>query len=421
MWKLVWKAVTVRCIFDVLRAVAREHQTVSTWRTACLWPSCSEVMPTLFFAGTSHARDLHACLLIPARVCSSRAQSRWLGARQFLTPLARLVGSDNDGGDDEDFRKTPEGGVETPVSRRLFVLGVSATGTIAVNQAVQLWDDYYGDHLRERLTLPFQRAFPYLFEPVSTEDLPSTRRAPLNPAFAKFFFDAHADVACDQLHLLSRSDLEQEESARAFASRDFFFPKGHVEPEAGASPPIGLELAYNFKLYCRVHSIGAHTSPQMRVEFSRALGAVCLAYIRKHVLKPRGITLPAASMRPEVAKDHADDWLLALRAVLEALVSLGWITEFKISDFDYDMWNADGRGELTVDSTGPVTLQSAMLIGEEKMEEISPKISGIMYNVLMDYNLTNVSLEDFYFDLKYQKDYTPQQLVTQFNFSLPKQ
>jgi hypothetical protein len=353
---------------------------------------------------------LASCRLsLPQRNASySRRPMLWARARE----------STRSSNDDEDFRKSPKSGIETPVSRRLFLLGVSVTGGVVLNQGVQLWDDYYGDSLRDRLSQPFRRAFPSLFEPSSSLQIPSTRRASLNPAFASFFFDAHAAVACDQLRLLSHSDLARDEADVRDRSRALFFPKGQAEPDAGS------DLMYNYNLYCRVHSIGAYTSPQTRIEFSRALGGRCLAYIERNVLAPNGTKLPTPSRyRGESGKDHAEDWLIAIRVVLQALVDLGWISEFKVSDFDYmqgSTWREEGRGELTVDSTAPVTLQSAMLIGEEEMEEISPKISGILYNVLVKYGLSSISLEDYYMDIVYRKDYSPQQLVTQFNFSLPK-
>ncbi len=126
----------------------------------------------------------------------------------------------------------------------------------------------------------------------------------------------------------------------------------------------------------------------------------------------------------EWARGNPDKWLESVRALLDALVKVGWISGYRVSEFDGgpgSAWQEEGRASLTIYSFDPLPIQAAQLIGEEEYEEISPKVSPWIKAFLVDAGISNTSMEDYYLDDQYRPDpadFKPSQLATEFDLSL---
>jgi hypothetical protein len=312
--------------------------------------------------------------------------------------------------DEDDVDQQP-----TVLSRRIFSLTVGATGLFSFVQGFRLFADDDTKRVvsaQARQFLPFLR--PHAEQVVGP---PSSRRAPLNREFATFFFDAHADVA-SELGMISRSKLDEQETDLLARSEPLFFPKAKGEH---SSRSITDPAVLNYMLYARLRAITGDSSPAQRVDFSRKLGLRCYAYLKQQCVS-NGNALPPPIRSRERPREFASDWMEAMAKLLTTLAELGWISSYRFSDFDLSpgsLWIDEGRGALTVYCDDPVTLNTAMLIGEEHYEEISPKLSSVLWSLLLDYGLTTVTFEDYYLDLLFRPDpaeYQPRQIVTQFNF-----
>jgi hypothetical protein len=340
--------------------------------------------------------------------CARHGSSRSLENRAFR-PCAQFPGPPSS--EDEDDND----GQPTELSRRVFSLTVVATGLLSFVQGFRLFAD---DDTKRITAAQAHRFFPFLFpREEEPSGLPSTRRAPLDTSFANYFFDMHAVVA-SELGIINRAQLADAEAKLLARSESLFFPKyaGKHDRNLIADPAV-----LNYKLYARIHAIAEKSSPLSRVDFSRELGRRCYNYIKK-ICKDNGNALPQPDTSRNNPRMHAADWLDAMRKILSTLIQIGWVSAYRISDFDAtpgSLWQDEGRGELTVYCDDPVTLDTAMLIGEEHFEEISPKISSIIWSLLTEYGLAGVTFEDYYLDLMYRADpaaYQPRQIVTQFNF-----
>lgn len=353
------------------------------------------------------APRLHVGLRSSVRGCGRKSQIAQRTVWRAQASGGNNPGNKNDRGtSDEDI----DDGEPTELSRRVFSAGVSVVGISTAIQGFRLFAD---DDDKRRLAQPFRRAFPFLFSNETELPSPESLRAPLNVPFAQYFFNTHAEVA-KELGLISTADLHANEVDIRTRARNLFFPRGVSMNVDVINTDVRV---FNYLLYSRIHAIAIRTSPRDRVEFAATLGQRCYSYLRQKLVA-ENVQLPPTT-------SSATNFLQALRLILSELVVLGWISRFEVGAFDDEddgTWRTEGRGDLTIYCNDPVTIDTAMLIGEEQFEEISPKISGILQALLIDHGLASVSLEDYYMDLMYRPDpaaYQPRQLVTQLNFTAP--
>lgn len=299
--------------------------------------------------------------------------------------------SNNDGnGEDDD----PE------LSRRVFLAGISGTTLVTAFAAYRF---VIGEDVESRVYSRVAKRFPDFFP---RETTPEERRKPLNTAFVNAYFNAVGDVAVN-MKLISADELHREEEKVKERAFDLFFDDAPVNESL--SNPSWL----NFVLYSRLHVISRETSPQSRLEFVDQLARKTMKTLR---------TKPLQQTKDE-AREHSEQWLGGIRSLLNEFVGLGWISGFRIEDFDGapgSSWQDESRSSLTVYSFDPVTMQAAQLIGEEQFEEMSPKLSGWIKAYLMDSGI-KVSFEDYYLDDAYRPDpeqFKPSQLATQFDLSM---
>lgn len=370
-------------------------------------------------SSTNASEELHGRRHVSR--CDRRVEKRIPGYVQ--PPVAKLwsskrptEGSDNN--DDFDENEAIADSMENDVSRRVFLLGVSATSLFTLTASINFFGD---DAFKRRLSIPFRTAFPFFFAKETI--LPTSQRLPLDEDFSTFYFKQHANIAVEDLNILTREQLGTEESQILSISRFLFFPKYETGQHI---TDMTDPLVYSYFLYARVHTIALHTSPASRRKFTELLGQRTYHYIRTKC-QQLGTPLPDSQRARQDPRQYAGDWLLALRLALATLVRLGWISSFTVNDFDSasgSMWDEEGRGELTVACNDPVTLGTAMLLGEESYEEISPKPSALVSALLADFGVANLTAEDYYMDLMYRPDpamYKPRQIVTQYNFNIARQ
>lgn len=304
----------------------------------------------------------------------------------------RSSNSSNNDGNEED--EDPE------FSRRVFLVGVSATTLFT---ALAGYRFVIGEDAESRVYSRVARRFPKFFPREAT---PEERRKPLNGAFANAYFNAVGDVAV-RMKVISADELHLEEEKVKERAFGLFFDDGPVSKSL--SNPSWL----NFVLYSRLHVISQKMSPQSRLEFVNQLARQTMKKLR---------TTPVQQTRDE-AREHSERWLGGIRSLLDEFVGLGWISGFRIEDFDSapgSSWQDESRSSLTIYSFDPVTMQAAQLIGEEKFEELSPKLSGWIKAYLMDSGI-KASFEDYYLDDAYRPDpeqFMPSQLATQFDLSI---
>lgn len=288
---------------------------------------------------------------------------------------------------------------DTLLSRRVFSGGilVCGVGTAWVGYRIVV-----GDDLKSRLLKSIRRRLPQLFPREST---PVERRLPVNVAFARAYYDALGAVATEH-RLIDVNELEKAERAVQSRASSLFFKT--TEATASFSDASWL----NFALYARLHVIADGTSRQQRVGFAKAVAQRTL---------PLLMGLPTKRDAPW-ARSHADAWLDDVRGLLERLVAVGWISGYRVSEFDAgsgSAWLEDGRAALTVYAVDPLTIQAAQLMGEEQYEEISPKVSPWI-RVVLEANGMAVSSEDYYLDDVYRPDpadFLPSQLASEFDLS----
>lgn len=290
----------------------------------------------------------------------------------------------------------------TALSRRVFNAGILAS---AISTSWVGYRIIVGDDLKSRGVKLLRSRFPTLFPREST---PDERRGEADAVFARAYFDSLADSA-SELGIITKAELHSEEGDVQLRSRTFFFPNDEKAPFPRVTDPRWL----NFALYARLHVIAMRTSPKQRASLTAAVAARTLPLLGA----------PPAQHSAAWARDNASVWLADVEALLDRLVSIGWISGYNISDFDSSAgsaWLEDGRAALTVYARDPLTIQAAQLIGEEQSEEISPKITAWIRLVLEAAGIT-VSSEDYYLDDTYRPDpadFTPSQLATEFDLSL---
>lgn len=301
----------------------------------------------------------------------------------------------NQNNNDEEGDEDPE------LSRRVFLAGVAATTTVT---ALAGYRFVIGEDIESRVRLRLSHRFPSLFPREST---PEERRGPLDAKFAQRYFDA-VRVVSSEMRLLPDRDLLAEEAAVRGRALPLFFDD---EPERRTvADPAWL----NFLLYARLHVIATRTSPRQRLDFADRLARRTMRELRA---RPVPLAVDEARLR-------AETWLGGVRGLLQELVGLGWISGFRVEEFDGEpgsAWQDERRASLTVFALDPVTMQAAQLIGEEQYEEISPKVSGWISAYLKDSGISKVSFEDYYLDDAYRPDpeqFKPSQLATQFDLAL---
>lgn len=312
--------------------------------------------------------------------------------------VASAQQSDKNGGEDLDEVET-----DTVLSRRVFSAGIFATGLFTAIEGAQL---FYGDEYKDKLLAPVKRAVPSWFP--NEQELKPAPRAPLDKEFASLYYSEHARVAV-ALGLLTAEVLKREEEELLTRSRALFFTSKEAATE---------REEFNYRLYARVHTIATHTSPKQRLTFARTLGEA----MYKRLAATCDLPNPRAARRNLRGTLAVDDLLAALQVVLAKLQAIGWITGSTVGELDTLMLAEEGRGELTVTCDGVLTLPTAMLLGEERYEEASPKVSGMLVALLASYGCSSISSEDYYLDSVYRPDaslYSPTLLVTQFDFTVP--
>lgn len=286
------------------------------------------------------------------------------------------------------------------LSRRVFNAGVLASGigTAWVGSRIVI-----GDDLKSKFAKRLRQRFPSLFPPVSS---PEDRRLPADADFCERYFETAASLAAAQGLVSKRELAEREVAVRATAFPLFF--------DDDALPVKELSNAgwLNFVLYARLRAAGEGTSPLARKQLTQAMAE----RTRSQVPVPR-----RAQQNAEWAQSHAELWLADIQTLLQALKSIGWISGFRVEEFDETAWREEGRASLTVYAFDPLPLQAAQLLGEEEMDEIGPKVSPWIEMALRDAGVKGVSREDYYLDDAYRPDpadFRPSQLATEFDLSV---
>lgn len=327
--------------------------------------------------------------LVPS-VCTSQAAS---SSRRRPRPTRCASNSSNDDDNNEED-EDPE------VSRRVFMAGISVTSVVTAAAGYRF---LIGEDIESRIYTRFTKRFPRFFP---TEKTPEERRKPLNAAFAKSYFAAAEEVAV-RLKLISADELRREEQSVKDRAYNLFFDNISVAEDLSNASWL------NFVLYSRLHVISQKTSPKSRIEFADQLARNTMQKLK---------TTPFRQTKEE-AKLNSERWIKKIDDLLNELVELGWISGFRIEEFDGgpgSSWQDESRASLTIYSFDPVTLQAAQLIGEEQREEISPKPSGWIKAYLKDMGI-KATLEDYYLDDAYRPDpdqFKPSQLATQFDLSV---
>lgn len=296
--------------------------------------------------------------------------------------------------EDDDDEDDPE------VSRRVFLAGILATSIVTAAGAYRF---VIGEDLESRIRLRIAQRFPSLFPREQTAE---ERRRPLNEAFAQAYVDSIQQVA-SEMQIIKPAQLHVQEEAVQQQAYPLFFADTIAVRKL--SDPSWL----NFVLYSRLHVISRLTSPTSRHDFVDKLARRTMSRLST---KPLVQTAEQARVNP-------DAWINRIRALLDELVTLGWISGYHIDDFDGgpgSLWQDERRSSMTLYAFDPVTMQAAQLIGEEEYEEISPKISGWIKAFLKDGSI-KASLEDYYLDDAYRPDpeqFKPSQFATQLDLSL---
>ncbi|PXF48286.1 hypothetical protein BWQ96_01975 [Gracilariopsis chorda] len=310
-----------------------------------------------------------------------------------LCANARPPGGDRDNAD-LDPQPSPA------LSRRVFVIGTTACSALVLVFGTRL---FFGDDVVSRLWARTQRAFPNWFPPPQTAE---QRRKTLDVQFATAYFAALQNAAT-RVHIISAADLKREEALVQRRALPLFF--------AEQPPPqhISNTQWFNFLLYARVHAIAQRTSPASRS-----------AFVREHARQTLSLlsaALPA--LDAPSARAHPERWLGAIRALLQQLSDVGWISAFRVEPFDSgpgSSWFDEGRSTLTVFAMDPVCMQCAQLIGEEQYEQLSPKVSPLIAAMLSRAGI-ECSYEDYYVDDTFRADtsmFSPSQIASQFDISL---
>lgn len=280
------------------------------------------------------------------------------------------------------------------------MFGVSVTSLLTAAAGYRF---VIGEDIESRVYSRVAMRFPKFFPKETT---PEERRKPLNGAFASAYFNAVEDVAV-RMKFITADGLRREEEKVKEKAYHLFFDDGPVTQSLANASWL------NFVLYSRLHVISQKTSPQSRLDFVDQLARKTMKTLR---------TRPVQQTKEE-AREDSEGWLGGIRELLDEFVGLGWISGFRIEDFDGtpgSSWQDESRASLTIYSFDPVTIQAAQLIGEEQYEEMSPKLSGWIKAYLMDLGI-KASTEDYYLDDAYRPDpeqFKPSQLVTQFDLSM---
>lgn len=302
-----------------------------------------------------------------------------------------LCANDNKNSTEEDDYQ------ESPLSRRLFLLGTIVTSALTAAGAYRF---VVGEDLESRIQKSIKIQFPSLFP---RETTPEERRLPLNSSFAKLYYDAIEQTAI-QMKLLTSTQLHKEEAVVQELAVGPFFGSQPVIKSFSNSDWL------NYLLYARLHVICSRTSPKSRLDFVDKLSLITLKGLKTKPLK----------QSTEISRVNANSWIDSIRELLDELQNLGWISGYRIDDFDGapgSLWQDEGRSSLTIFEYDPVTMQTAQLIGEEQYEEISPKLSGWVKAFLVASGI-KVSYEDYYLDNAYRPDpeqYKPTQFASQFD------
>lgn len=287
------------------------------------------------------------------------------------------------------------------LSRRVFLGAIAVTSIATAGGAYRF---VIGEDVEDRIRRRFIRRFPSLFP---REQTPEERRRPLNTAFAKYYYDSIEQVA-DKMGIISPRSLHQEEVKVQERAMSLFFNDGKSYARSFDDPSW-----LNFLLYSRLHVISNITSPASRRQYVDNFSRKTLDMLKTKSLRQNS----------DAALVNSEQWLRRLRDLLDELVSLGWISDYNIEEFDGgpgSLWQDEKRSTFTVYALDPVTMQAAQLIGEERYEEISPKVSGWLKAFLVDSGI-KVSYEDYYLDNAYRPDpeqFRPTQFATQFDLSL---
>ncbi len=281
----------------------------------------------------------------------------------------------------------------TELSRRVFNSGIllSGIGTAWVGYRIVV-----GDDLKSQAYKAIRRRVPGLFPREST---PDERRGEPNAAFVSAYFDAVASIAIEQ-SLIDKKSLEKEESAVRELARPLFF-----DESANVSKRLTNSRWLNFVLYARLHAIAERTSPLQRHRFTNKLAERTLPLLQVQRFGV-GKDVPAVEQ--------------SVKAVLNALIDMHWISGYNITEMDSGSWEDEGFSRLTVFANDPLPLQAAQLIGEEQYAEISPLVSPWITHVLEKQGI-NVSAEDYYLDNVYRPDpvdFMPTQLATELDLSV---
>lgn len=304
----------------------------------------------------------------------------------------------NDGGKDE---------TDTELSRRVFLAGTLASTLITAATSYRF---IIGEDIEARIANDLSLRFPRLF---ASKRRKQPSRRPLDAQFAMSYFTALEATALEMGLINDVNELRDEEAEIKRRAEPLFFFKGDEnmstsseENEVAFTDPD----RFNFLLYARLHTIAGKTSPRSRLTFSNGVARRTIPLLRREI-----------SDEDERAKISCDgaSWLSGVTKLLQALMSKGWISSFRIEPFDGVAWAEDKHATLTLYASDIVTMQAAQLIGEEAFEEISPKVSPWIKLALNDCGI-GVSSEDYYLDDIYRPDpafYKPTVIATQFDLT----
>lgn len=297
---------------------------------------------------------------------------------------------------------------DTELSRRVFLAGTLVSTLITATVSYRF---FIGDDLETRIATELSARFPRLF---SKKKRKQPSRPPLDAQFAMSYFTALEATALDMGLIKNVDELRDEEAEIKRRAEPLFFFKGdeNLSTSSNLNELVFTDPDwFNFLLYARLHTIAGKTSPQTRVTFTNRLARKTIPLLRQEITDRD---------KAWIICDDAS-WLSGVTKLLQALVSKGWISSFRIEPFDGVAWAEDKHATLTLYASDIVTMQAAQLIGEEAFEEISPKVSPWIKLALTDCGI-GVSAEDYYLDDIYRPDptfYKPTVIATQFDLTAP--
>jgi len=244
----------------------------------------------------------------------------------------------------------------------------------------------FGDDLKARIKKAVSLKFPNIFPREST---PDERRSFPDRTFVTDYYRLAGEIS--KSSSIPGLNLAKSENEIRLIAQPLFDIYEDKVPE-----DLTNSRWFNFVLYARLHVLAeALKTPSARGIYAGKLAAQ---------------TFPLTEANSAFFLDDIDN-------LMKRLQTLGWISGYKMTDFDALDWDEIGTSKLSVYANDPYPLQTAQLLGEEDTPEVSPVISAWISIILENHGIV-ATYEDYYLDDQYRPDpvdFMPSQIVTTFD------